>query len=347
MPGSSLRDKRSTMFSIFASSASEISTQTSEIRQLRDGLFCIPWNDRTSTGRRAITDLGRLKEKILSCVLNYYDDLDGTGVTLEMRIQLTEATKPQEMLVYATKDGIQQKMTFGDCWTACWEKRVTLCACGGCTSELCCEDCGEPRQTFGFEVLIDLTPNNGSTSVKEGKLHVLQHLSNLWKDKTLSDVTFHCGEGKSIKAHTLIVSSASPTLAAMCQNGFEKGTDRIIPIKLTKAHIFENLLRYIYTGEVVAEEDADLEELLIAAKEYAVESLKQECAARLSRYLTVANATRYLITAHKNNSPKLHEAALDFMSKNARAVSSRPDWLDMMKTFPELRYQTTQLMLGL
>ncbi|KAI9551158.1 hypothetical protein GHT06_006515 [Daphnia sinensis] len=349
-----LRGKRSNMFStgfsISARSASE-STQTSKIRQLRDGLFCISWNDSTSTGKSVITHpSGSLKEKIKSCELSYEDaDEEGVGLTLDMRIQLMEAIKPQDLLVCATKGGIQKKMTlFGtNYWTANWEDRSrNVCVCCW-SSDGICGDCKKPIQTFGFEVLIDFTPN-GFTPVKEGTLHALQHLSNLWKDKTLSDVTFHCGEGKSIRAHTLIVSSGSPILAAMFQNDFEKSTDRVIQIKLTKTHIFENLLRYIYTGEVVAEEEADLGELLIAANEYAVESLKEECAVRLSRYLTKENAARYLLLAQRNKLSKLHKVALNFMSKNARAVysSSRSDWLEMMKTEPELCYVTILDLLG-
>lgn len=183
-------------------------------------------------------------------------------------------------------------------------------------------------------------------SLRKGSQHVLDHLLNLWNTKTLSDVTFKC-KNSNIKAHTLILASGSPVLAAMFQHNFKESQEKIVLIKDTNPIVFEELLCYIYTGNFNSGRNVDVSELFVAADKYAVESLKEVCALILSRRLMVANVARYLVLSHLHNSPKLHEASLDFISKNAKAVCSRKDWMEIIKGYPELCFQATQLILGL
>jgi hypothetical protein len=91
----------------------------------------------------------------------------------------------------------------------------------------------------------------------------------------------------------------------------------------------------------------DVAELFVAADKYAVETLKEECALILSRKLKVENAAQCLVLAHLVNSPKLREASLNFISKNAKAICSRKDWMEITKNYPELSFQATQLIIGL
>jgi hypothetical protein len=182
-------------------------------------------------------------------------------------------------------------------------------------------------------------------SIKKGSQHVLDHLLNLWNTKTLSDVTFNC-QGKSIKAHTLILASGSPILAAMFQHNSRENQQKVVAIKDTNLEVFEELLCYIYTGNFNSGRNVDVAELLIAADTYAVETLKEECALILSRKLKVGNAARYLVLSYDHHSPKLYEASIDFITKNAKAVCSRKDWMTIIKNYPEICFQVTQLMLA-
>ena len=123
-------------------------------------------------------------------------------------------------------------------------------------------------------------------SVKKGSKHVLEHLAKLWENKTLSDVTFKCGE-KLIKAHSLILASGSPVLAAMFQSDFKENQKRIVLIEDFEAEVFENFLRYIYVEDCDLLEKGngrnDVANLLVAADKYAVDSLKEECGIHLSQ----------------------------------------------------------------
>jgi hypothetical protein len=310
-------------------------------QQIRDGLFSISWNTTAApNNQQQIVEVKNLMDVLKFCKLSF--TRNGVTAILEMEINFSNTTKPiktENIFVEVSKNGIKQKMTMNQSkWTTSWTEK----SCQYCHSHTQCTQCAV-KPTIGFEILIDLTPG----SLKKGSLHVLDHLLNLWKTKTLADVEFQC-DGKSIKAHTLILASGSPVLAAMFENDFKEKHEKTVDIVDIKANIFENLLQYIYTGEVALETEVeDVTELLVAAEKYAVETLKDECAIYLTKDLKVENAARYLVFAHLQNSSMLHEATLQFMSQNAKAVCSRKDWMDIIKTYPELCFQATQLMVGL
>jgi hypothetical protein len=93
------------------------------------------------------------------------------------------------------------------------------------------------------------------------------------------------------------------------------------------------------------EGDEDVEGLFVAADKYAIESLKEECAVRLSKNLTAGNVARNLVLAHLHNSATLHKSALGFMVKTT-GCSRKADWRKMIKYYPELTLQVIERLLG-
>ena len=317
-------------------------TQSSKMvraEEIRDGLFSISWNVKNlSTSKPSTQELvhnlrkGVLTSCSLSCSLK----------NSVMILKLKTANPPNSLrgfVVTASFGGVKQKMTLSESfWEASWGKPVEICRNGP-----------EKSYVVSFEILIDFTPHLVTTA--KGSMRVLNHLKKLWENKTGFDVTFKCGD-EDIKAHTLILTSGSPVLAAMFQNNFIENRERIVLINDIEVKVFENLLRYIYVGECALLENAKPDEskiadLLVAADKYAIDSLTEECETHLSQTLSVENAAKYLVLAHLHNCPKLRQSALNFMGKNAKAVCSREDWLEMMKSYPELCFQATKLMVGI
>jgi speckle-type POZ protein len=311
-------------------------------KQIRDGLFSISWNTTAATyNQQQTAEVTNLVDVFKFCQLGF--TTNGVNAVLEIEIHFSDTTKSikmENMYVESSKNGVKQKMTISQSkWTASWNEDSTKK----------CLRCIRTAGTAGinFDILIDLTPINSPKKTSQDSQPVLDHLLNLWKTKTLADVEFRCN-GKSIKAHTLILASGSPILAAMFRNDLIEKQKRVVEILEIKANIFENLLQYIYTGEAALETKVeDVSQLLIAADKYGVETLKEECAMYLSKDLKVENAARYLVIAHLHNSTVLHESTLQFMSQNAKAVCARKDWMDIIKDYPELCFQATQLMVGL
>lgn len=167
-------------------------------------------------------------------------------------------------------------------------------------------------------------------------------LSNLWEEKNLSDVTFKFAN-KTIEAHTLILASSSPVLAAMFQHGFQENRERVVEIQDIAPNVFESLLRYIYTGGVDFK-CVDAAELMVAADKYGIVSLKEDSAQFLSQNITLGNASCYLVLSHLHTLPTLLQSTLDFMSRNAQAICSSNDWMDVIKNYPELSFTAMQRM---
>ena len=332
---------------------------------IQDGLFSISWAVQNFSSLRPNS---QVEVNLPTNPLTLTCKLEKDFVILELKTaDLPDSLKGG--VLTASYGGEKQKMALKkSTWIASWNwtpsARCNTCKqrnvknqdYGRCYERYdqvynrYCSGCGTNQAiSVIFEILINLKPDC-VVSVKKGSKNVLEHLAKLWEQKTLSDVTFKCGE-KLIKAHTLILASGSPVLAAMFQNNFKENWERMVVIKEFEVKVFENFLRYIYVGECDLLEKGggrnDVANLLVAADKYDVSSLKEECEIHLSKILSVENAVQYLELAHLHNAHKLHQSALNFMSKNAKAVCSRKDWMKIIKTYPELCFQATQLMIGL
>ena len=310
--------------------------------EIRDGLFSISWNVKnlspsTLNTKEPVHNLG--KEILKSCSLSC------SFKNSFMILKLKTANPPNSLrgfVVTASFGGVKQKMTLRESiWKASWWNSIPAIPVG--------HNCRDPEKSYvvSFEILIDFTPHLFSTASK-GSMHVLHHLKKLWENKTGSDVTFKCGD-EEIKAHTLILASGSPILAAMFQINFKENRERIVLINDIEVKVFENLLCYIYVGGCALLENAEqyeskVADLLVAADKFAIVSLKEDCEIYLSQTFSVENAAKYLVLAHLHNCPKLRQSALKFIGKNAKAVCLREDWLEMMKLYPDLCFQATQLM---
>lgn len=288
-----------------------------------------------------------LPEAVKHCTLAYRVKEDDKNVILiqevidfRMQVVFSEEVLPLSLdavVVMATCNGsIQQKMNLTQ--SKEWTTSFTFN----------CADNDErfDSESINFDILVDLNPDC-VTILKNGTHNVLNSLLNLWENKTLSDVTFKC-QGVSITAHANIVISSSPVLAAMFLNDFKEKQEKVVEIPDIKPNVFERLLRYLYTGEAFVKgedpADEDVEDLFVAADKYAIDSLKEECAVRLSKSLpaNMTNVARYLVLAHLHNSPTLHKLTMDFVlehTKTCICLTTKADWLNMMEHYPEIRSQ--------
>ena len=321
-------------------------------KKIRDGLFSVSWIAQDvylcqPSNQEVVYNLQQhFKSCTLVCQMELVRFQDGTMnpvLILKMETTGPPLDSLRGIVVTANYDGVKQEMKLNESvWRTVFWYSDTMDAYDHLFEER------QMANDFPFEILIDFKPNS-VVSLKKGSKHVLEHLAKLWENKTLSDVTFKCGN-ESIKGHTMILASGSPVLAAMFQNDFKENQTRIVLINDTKAKVLENLFRYIYVGECPLLENGDQDgsggvvDLFVAADKYAVDSLKEECALNLSQTLAIENAAKYLVLAHLHNSSELHESALNFMVKNAKAVCSRKDWMEIIKNYPELCFQATQLM---
>lgn len=192
-------------------------------------------------------------------------------------------------------------------------------------------------------LLFDFEP---TLEIREGQQQVLNRLGKMLDDQLHCDVQFNV-MGQKMGAHLSVLTSGSPVLAAMFQSDCkEKRTGRI-KIKDINPEIFKQMLRFIYTGSTlpVKLSDDDTEELFKAADKYELDLLRKQTLSVMCSRLTIDNVIRYLVVAHLHSAQCLYEACLDFMALHGRDISSRSDWSDLIKSYPELCVVAVQRML--
>ena len=107
--------------------------------------------------------------------------------------------------------------------------------------------------------------------------------------------------------------------------------------------VFEDLLKYIYSGES-PNIDLHLEELFAAADQYQLEKLKELCELKLCLKLEVSNCIDLLILGDLHHATNLKTSALKFVSKNITQIDSS-EWEPKLVAYPTLMAQVFKMTL--
>jgi speckle-type POZ protein len=199
-----------------------------------------------------------------------------------------------------------------------------------------------------FQVIIDHRKlNQLQTAITHGQQQILNHLSKLLDTETMADVNFIV-KGQEVKAHSAIVVSGSPVMAAMFETGkFKESLTKKVEIKDIEPSTFRQMLRYLYTGETPKLEWTNQTELLfLAADKYQIDGLKKICEESLVDNLCLRNAVHLLVLADLHYATKLLEGSLNCLKKNKKDIWDRTEWKQLMENYPELFFRASQRIFG-
>ena len=140
----------------------------------------------------------------------------------------------------------------------------------------------------------------------------------------------------------MLVSAGSPVLAAIFHHDCKESRNLVVEVEDISADVFQ---QYLYTGSAKKMENF-ASDLLVAADKYQIEPLKKKCASFLTEELTVDNATGILVLVHLHDCPELLQSALDCVVENPMDSVALLDWKNLVKNYPELCVQVTQIMLA-
>ena len=353
--------------------------QMATVQTLRDGLFSVTWKVHPSTLRRfsrpspVTFDLpnytGRISYKLsMNEALDFDVDLMLVARKAGNDDESSYGGRPILPHVFAGKDGFRQPMipvpspvgpywtsgTAGTYWKTCWPSKVSSAESHddqllGGSSGSSRTGSHRSKPAVAFDLLIDFGSSNsrsphGRHLITDGQKQVLDGMARLLDDLSLADVTFKFPSGELIRAHSTVLVSSSPVLAAMFRHDVKERRNRTVEVSDVEPQVLQQLLQYLYTG--TAKEPAKMmtEDVLAAADKYQVDWLKDECSALLAAGLRLDNVVRTLVLAHLHSCHELYQSALDFMAKNALEVVSRADWKELMRSYPDVCFQATRLM---
>ena len=142
---------------------------------------------------------------------------------------------------------------------------------------------------------------------------LVNQLGGLFIGMQFSDVTFYIGD-REFPAHKAILVTRSKVFASMFEYETKENLTNQIEIEDIEPQVFQELLRFIYTGQVPLYMGTIAAALLIAADKYLLDGLKMICENYLLRYISPENCVVLLLNGDlENPTERLKEAAKYFL----------------------------------
>ncbi|XP_014235421.2 uncharacterized protein LOC106658114 [Trichogramma pretiosum] len=147
-------------------------------------------------------------------------------------------------------------------------------------------------------------------------------LDSLFLNQEFSDVKLITSDENDIPAHKNILALASPVFRAMFTHDMLENKSHFVEITDTPYNVLVEMLRFIYTGDIVSTKVDIVLEILAVADKYQVDSLKIKCGKVLCDALTTDNAVKILMAAHKHQAKYLEDEAIKFITTQTQLLSN-------------------------
>ena len=158
---------------------------------------------------------------------------------------------------------------------------------------------------------------------------LIERLDTLRNNERFCDVIVEV-KGKEFKAHKAVLAAASPFFLTLLESNMRESNQHLIKIELEEAtaSIIEDVLKYVYTGNVsVTEESAHN---LVATADYLLlPGLKTLACDFLKDILATENCVFNYYFAEKYRCVSLKEKCLELIMSNFSAVMETDDFLNL------------------
>ena len=148
-----------------------------------------------------------------------------------------------------------------------------------------------------------------------------------------SDLVLYVSD-REFKVHRNILGSRSPYFKVLFASSMCDANSRDLKITDTEPLVFEQLLTWIYTGEVdndALQVEHRPEHLLMSANRYECIGLKQLCESKLCDRLSVENVSPRLVLSEQVDAHMLKKKCLVFIKYNTKAVRQTEGWKGVEK----------------
>ena len=122
-------------------------------------------------------------------------------------------------------------------------------------------------------------------------------------------------KGKEIKAHKCILASGSDVFDTMFSIEMTEKKNNQVDITDIEFDVFQELLRYIYSGKV-NDIQRVADDLVVVSEKYGIKSLKIECENELIKKISIENCLHYLHLSDFIGTEKLEKNAIEFITDN-------------------------------
>ena len=158
---------------------------------------------------------------------------------------------------------------------------------------------------------------------------LIERLDILKTDQSFCDVTVAVKDGE-FNAHKVVLAAASPFIRSLLTTDMRESKEQLIRIELEEAtaSVMEDVLQYVYTGNVsVSEESAH--NLIVIADYLLLPGLKTMACNFLKENVTIENCIVNYYFAEKYQCAELKEEAREVINSNFSAVMETDDFLSL------------------
>ncbi|MQL86004.1 hypothetical protein Taro_018509 [Colocasia esculenta] len=216
--------------------------------------------------------------------------------------------------------------------------------CHSCREEYEEEDAGTCKECYeeASETEEELKREIEDLKAKVAFLRLCSPVDPSPSSPTTTDVVLHaaspageCTSVPPIPAHRAVLMSRSPVFKAMLENEMEESRSGMIKITDVTYNVLRSFVHYLYTAEVLLDEQMACD-LLILAEKYQVKHLKAFCEKFMISKINNDNAIVSFAFAHRHNAQHLLEAALSLLLDNMSTLTAREEYKELVEKDPRL-----------
>jgi speckle-type POZ protein len=149
----------------------------------------------------------------------------------------------------------------------------------------------------------------------QGLIQILHQQEELFEKMPLSDVTFNIN-GRNFAAHKIILAMRSPVFSAMFTHATKEMLSGNVEVDDIDADVFQEVLRYLYTGLTrTTTMDVMAPGLLAAAEKYLLDELKTRCETHLIRKMSAKNCLSLLTLTTHHPAEHLKKFAIEYFRR--------------------------------
>jgi speckle-type POZ protein len=162
------------------------------------------------------------------------------------------------------------------------------------------------------------------------------HLDGLFNNMQFSDVILNI-RGREFPAHKNILATRSKVFAAMFQYPAKEKLTNQIEIQDIEPEVFQELLRFIYTGRLsITSMETMATRLFNAADKYLLDDLKMNCENYLVHHMSPDNCVVLLLHGDLQNPAEPLKEAAKFLHRFPHEVMATDGWKKIKKENPVL-----------
>ena len=154
-----------------------------------------------------------------------------------------------------------------------------------------------------------------------------EDFGRMLQDNSSSDTVINIGSSR-FAVHKIILMARSPVFCKMFTTEMKEKSSNEVKIMDIKASVFENFLRFVYTGE--CDFNCDTQLLLKCADKYHVPQLVKRCTEHLIANLNLENVLECLLYSDIHLNDELKDNCIKYIIANMFAVRSTDRWREFL-----------------